>query len=81
MRFLRAGLVLLAILAGIPGVTAGLAALVWYLCTLECEGAAYLYPFVDSKDGAVFRTLLRKPQWDYKFRDPELARRNRRRQK
>ncbi len=81
LRFLRAGLVGLAILAGMPGITAGLAALVWYLCTLECQGVAYLYPFVDSENGALFRTLLRKPQWAYKFRDPKLVRRNRRRQK
>lgn len=81
LRFLRLGLVLLAILAGIPGITAGMAMLIWYLCTLECEGVAYLYPLVDSKNGAVFRTLLRKPQWAYKFRDPAFARRNRRRQR
>ena len=81
LRFLRLGLVALGIGAGIPGVTAGMAALVWYLCTLESEGVAYLYPFVDSKDGAVFRTLLRKPQWEYKFRDPKLVKGNRRRQK
>ncbi len=81
LRFLRLGLVLLATLAGIPGITAGLAMLIWYLCTLETEGVAYLYPLVDSKNGAVFRTLLRKPQWAYKFRDPAFARRNRRRQK
>ena len=81
LRFLRLGLVVPAILAGIPGVTAGMAALVWYLCTLECEGAAYLSPFVDSNGSAVFRTLLRKPQWEYKFRDPNLAKENRRRQR
>lgn len=81
LRLLRLGLVLAAVAAGIFGLTAALALLVWHLCTLENFGVAYLSPFVDSERPSVFHTLLRRPQPDYKFRDPALAGRNRRRQR
>ncbi len=81
LRFLRMALVLAAVLAGMFGLTAALAMLIWYLCTLENAGVAYLHPFVDSEKSPLFRTLLRRPQQDYKFRDDALVRQNRRRQK
>lgn len=81
VRLLRFGLVLAAVLAGIFGLTAALALIVWHLCTLENEGVAYLSPYVDSAQSPLFHTLLRKPQPDYKFRDPSLVRKNRRRQR
>ena len=81
LRLLRFGLVLASILAGMFGLTAALALIVWHLCTLENDGVAYLSPFVDSETNPLFHTLLRKPQQDYKFRDPALVRQNRRRQR
>ena len=81
LRLLRFGLVLASILAGMFGLTAALALIAWHLCTLENDGVAYLSPFVDSETNPLFHTLLRKPQQDYKFRDPALVRQNRRRQR
>lgn len=81
LRLLRFCLVLATAAAGIFGLTAALAFTVWHLCTLENTDVAYLSPLVDCETGAPAHTLLRRPQQDYKLRDPALVSRNRRRQR
>ena len=44
-------LVLAAMGAGMFGVMAALALLIWHLCTLESYGIAYLSPLVDGGQG------------------------------
>ena len=51
------------------------------MCTIESDGVAYMAPFVDSERPTIFRTLLRRPQPDEKFRPPEYGSPNRRRQR
>ena len=73
--------VLAAALAGLFGILAMLGLVIWYLCTIDSDGVAYMAPFVDSERPTVFRTLLRRPQPDEKFRPPEYDSPNRRRQR
>ena len=73
--------VLAAALAGLFGILAALGLVIWYLCTIESDGVAYMAPFVDSERPTIFRTLLRRPQPDEKFRPPEYDSPNRRRQR
>ena len=75
------GLVLAAALAGLFGILAMLGLVIWYLCTIDSDGVAYMAPFVDSERPALWRTLLRRPQPDNKFRPPEYGSKNRRRQR
>jgi spore germination protein KA len=81
VRLLRLGLVLAAALAGLFGILAMLGLVIWYLCTIDSDGVAYMAPFVDSERPTIFRTLLRRPQPDEKFRPPEYGSPNRRRQR
>ena len=81
VRLLRLVLVLAAALAGLFGILAVLGLVVWYLCTIDSDGVAYMAPFVDSERPTIFRTLLRRPQPDEKFRPPEYGSPNRRRQR
>ena len=74
-------LVLAAALAGLFGILAMLGLVIWYLCTIDSDGVAYMAPFVDSEQPTVFRTLLRRPQPDEKFRPPEYDSPNRRQQR
>ena len=60
---------------------AALGLVIWYLCTIDSDGVAYMAPFVDSERPTIFRTLLRRPQPDEKFRPPEYDSPNRRRQR
>ena len=78
---LRLALVLAAALAGLFGILAMLGLVIWYLCTIDSDGVAYMAPFVDSERPALWRTLLRRPQPDNKFRPPEYGSENRRRQR
>ena len=73
--------VLAAALAGLFGILAALGLVIWYLCTIDSDGVAYMAPFVDSERPTIFRTLLRRPQPDEKFRPPEYDSPNRRRQR
>ena len=57
VRALRLALVIPAALAGLLGLSAAAAGLIWHLATLESLGVAYLYPFADS-DGGLRRTML-----------------------
>ena len=56
VRALRILLVIPAALAGLLGLSAATAGVIWHLATLESAGVAYLYPFVDS-DGGLRRTM------------------------
>ena len=81
VRLLRLALVLAAAIAGLFGILAMLGLVIWYLCTIDSDGVAYMAPFVDSERPALWRTLLRRPQPDNKFRPPEYGSENRRRQR
>ena len=81
MKALGAALVLAAAVAGLFGILAMLGLVIWYLCTIDSDGVAYMAPFVDSERPALWRTLLRRPQPDNKFRPPEYGSENRRRQR
>ena len=81
LRLIVCFTLLAAALAGLFGILAVLGLVVWYLCTIDSDGVAYMAPFVDSERPTIFRTLLRRPQPDEKFRPPEYASPNRRRQR
>ena len=81
LRFARMMLVIAAALGGMFALTAGCATLVWYACTIDCFGVAWLHPLVDEEQSPVFRVFIRKNQRDYKMRDEAVVWRNRRRQK
>ena len=78
---LAIGVLLAAAIAGLFGILAMLGLVIWYLCTIDSDGVAYMAPFVDSERPALWRTLLRRPQPDNKFRPPEYGSENRRRQR
>ena len=81
LRFARMMLVIAAALGGMFALTALCAMLVWYACTIDCFGVAWLHPLVDEDQSPVFRVFIRKNQQDYKMRDTAVVWRNRRRQK
>ena len=56
MRALRIFFVIPAALAGLLGLSAATAGVIWHLATLESVGVSYLYPFADS-DGGLRRTV------------------------
>ncbi|MEG1790613.1 MAG: spore germination protein [Oscillospiraceae bacterium] len=80
LRLGRFALVGLATFAGLFGVAAGLALMVWRLCGIENFGVAYTSPLTDS-DGGIWRVLLRLPLSTYKFRSPALHPTDKRRQR
>ena len=81
LRFARIALVIFAALGGMFALTALCAMLVWYACTIDCFGVAWLHPLVDEEQSPIFRVFLRKNQKDYKMRDEEVVWWNKRRQK
>lgn len=81
LRFARIMLVILAALGGMFALTAGGAMLVWYACTIDCFGVAWLHPIVDAEQSPIFRVFIRKNQKEYKMRDEEVVWWNKRRQK
>jgi len=81
LRFARIALVIASALGGMFALTAGCAMLVWYACTIDCFGTAWLHPIVDAEQSPIFRVFIRKNQRDYKLRDKEVVWWNRRRQK
>ena len=72
LRLLRLGMVFLAALLGLYGLAAGLAALVWYLCTLESFGVPYLAPLTEGGLRETLRALLRPPLRRVKTRERAL---------
>lgn len=81
LRFARMMLVIAAALGGMFALTALCAMLVWYACTIDCFGVAWLHPLVDEEQSPVFRVFIRKNQKEYKMRDEAVVWWNRRRQK
>ena len=69
IRVLRVGFVALAMGAGMFGIAAGFALLVWHLCTIESYGVSYLAPFVDDGWHGWLRSLTRRPLWDDDLRN------------
>ena len=73
IRVLRFGFVLVAIGAGLFGITLCFALLIWHLCTLESYGVSYLAPFVDDDWHGWLRSLIRRPLWDDRLRNQFTA--------
>jgi hypothetical protein len=61
LRLCRFALVLLGLVLGLYGLVFGMALLIYYLCTLESFGTAYLSPFCDGDPAQLARALLRLP--------------------
>ena len=81
LRLARFGLVLLALGLGLFGLVFGLVLLVYYLCTLESFGTAWLSPFCDGGAAELLRSLLRLPLGRVKERPAALHPENVRNQK
>ncbi len=81
LRLCRFGMVLLSLGLGLFGMVVGSLILIYYLCTLEPFGTAYLSPFCDGSVRQVLRVLLRLPLPGEKYRLPWLKPRDKRRQK
>lgn len=81
VRILRFLFILAAMGAGIIGVMAAVALLVWHLCSIESYGICYMSPFVDGTGDGWMWSLLRQPLWSDKFRDPAIAGEDVRKQK
>ena len=81
IRVLRIALVLVAMASGIFGLMAATVLLVWHLCSIESYGVCYMSPLADGKPGGWLWSLLKKPLWKDKFRDPDLAGTDQRKQK
>ncbi len=61
LRLCRFALVLLGLGLGIFGMVFGVILLIYYLCTLESFGTAYLAPFCGGTPGELLRALVRLP--------------------
>ena len=61
LRLCRFGLVILSLAMGLFGIVAGSTLILYYLCTLESFGTAYLSPFSDAEGMETLRALLRFP--------------------
>lgn len=81
LRLSRFGLVLLSLGLGLFGLVLGGLLLLYYLCSLESYGTAYLSPFCDGSAGEVLRALLRLPLYRLKDRPRTLRPENVRNQK
>ena len=73
IRILRFLTVLAAALAGIFGVSLLFTLIIWYLCTMESYGIAYMHPFVDNNGNGWLRSVLRFPLWKDLYRDQKIA--------
>ena len=81
LRLCRFVMVLLSLAFGLFGMVIGALLLVYYLCTLESLGTAYLSPFCDGSFREVLCVLLRPPLKTRKRRERWLRPLNVRRQK
>ena len=81
LRLCRFGMVLLSLGLGLFGIVAGSLLLIYYLCTLEPFGTAFLSPFCDGSVRSVLGVLLRRPLPREKYRLPWLKPVDKRRQK
>ena len=74
-------MVLLSLGLGLFGMVIGSLLLIYYLCTLEPFGTAYMAPFCDGSIRQVLGVMLRPPLEREKYRLPWLKSVNKRRQK
>ena len=81
LRLCRFAMVILALLAGMFGIIAGLVLIVYHLCCLDSFGVSYLSPLTDSNAMGVFSMLLRPPPYKDKLRAPEMNTPNVRKQR
>ena len=81
VRLFRLLLTAVGALTGLYGVMLLTALLIWYVSGLESFGTAYTAPFTGADSGALARVLLKRPNRADRFRPPQFAGRNRRRQK
>lgn len=81
IRILRIALVLVSMFAGIFGLMAATAFLVWHLCSIESYGVCYMAPLVDGGKGGWLWSMLKQPMWKDKYRDPAVAGQDLRKQK
>ena len=81
IRIMRIILVLVAMFAGIFGIMAVTTLTIWHMCSIESYGVCYLSPLVDGAQGSWIWSLLKKPLWKDKFRDPTVAGKDLRKQK
>ncbi|MCD7743455.1 MAG: spore germination protein, partial [Oscillospiraceae bacterium] len=81
LRALRLGMVFLAIFLGLFGIMLGIAAALWYLCTLESFGVPYVAPFAEGGFRETLNALLRTPLPTDKMREAALRTPDKRRQK
>ena len=80
LRLLRVGMVLMAIFLGMFGIALGTAVLVWYLCTIENFGVAYISP-LDRGGRRIAGAMLRPPLHAEKLREQALKTPDKRNQK
>jgi hypothetical protein len=81
LRLTRAGMVLLATFLGLYGLALGCALLLWYLCTLESFGVAYVAPLSEGDLREIRSALLRPPLRAEKQRESALHTPDRRNQR
>ena len=81
LRLCRFAMVLLSLGLGLFGMVIGSLLLIYYLCTLEPFGTAYMAPFCDGSIRQVLGVMLRPPLEREKYRLPWLKSVNKRRQK
>ena len=81
LRLCRFGMVILSVGLGLFGMVTGALLLIYYLCTLEPFGTAYLSPFCDGSLREVLGVVLRQPLPRSKYRLPWLKPADKRRQK
>ena len=81
LRLGRFAMVLLAIFFGLYGIALGGALLIWYLCSMENFGTAYMAPMSEGGLRETLRAMLCPPLPSEKLRESALRTADRRRQK
>mgnify|MGYP003297724482 CR=1 FL=1 len=81
LRLGRFAMVLLAIFFGLYGIALGAALLIWYLCSMENFGTAYMAPMSEGGLRETLRAMLCPPLPSEKLRESALRTPDRRRQK
>lgn len=81
LRIYRFLFVLAGAAAGLFGVTAAMAILVWRLCSMRSFGTPYTSPLTGGDGSGLWRRIIRLPLKLDKLRDPDLAGEDLRRQK